>query len=204
MVSETFGWRSRTKAREEGGVATADIVKMAKPGEHSATEEARNKADEAISYFAALPESEAADSELARNLRVLANAGFCSSKSYSLACALWVCYQVVLSKKDRAEKEAARIARSQFFGTPGERIKNITATVIAVFSYDSDFGTQWKTIMEDDNGNVLVGKDLGAERGERVTFTATVKEHTVYRECKQTVLLRAKVQEIIPAAALAA
>lgn len=193
-VQDAHGWLGRGKAYQQGGTATADRVKLAKYGEYELNAEHYSKADEAIAYFANLPVTEDEQS-LTRNARVLANAGYCSAKSHGLACALWVCYSVAKDKAAREARRAVQRENSKHVFTVGQRVKNIEATILSVFHYDTDFGRQTKTILEDRNGNVLVAKDLGFDFGN-VRFTATVKEHTVYDGINQTSLLRAT--KIVP------
>lgn len=196
-ISERFGWLSHTKANAEGGTATADKVQALPPATYPG-EASLAKADTVIEYFASLPVSDDENS-LTRNARIIANAGFCSKRSFGLACALAVCHKVALAKIERDARHADYLANAQHIGTPGQRLKGITATIKRVFTFEGQWGVSVKTILEDDNGNVLVGKDLGNE-GEKIRFTATVKEHTEYQGMKQTVILRAANIEVLSAA----
>ena len=201
-----FGWLSKSKAYEQGGVSTAYRMRD-KESLKSApvTEENFAEADTIIEHFAGLTLEEQSENELAHNAHVIAHAGFCSDKSFGLAVALPVCYRMAMRKKAQAEAKAGLRASSNFIGTIGERIKGITAVVDRVLSWDTEFGTSYMTIMHDENGNVIVGKDLGADRGDRIRFTATVKEHTTYDGVKQTKVLRAaKIERLNEEAALAA
>lgn len=183
------GWLSRAKAFANGGVATADRVKSIKPGECVVTEESYRKADAAIEFFAS-PFTDR-DGEFAHNLHTLANAGFCSDKSYSLACALPVCHSAALNKAARIIRQQRQRATSQHVFKVGERVRKINAVIVAVFHYNTEWGHQTKTILEDCSGNVLVAKSLGTEAHIPVQFTATVKQHAEYDGIKQTVLVRA-------------
>jgi hypothetical protein len=189
-VQEQFGWLSRSKAWEAGGdaKATADRLKEDYKG-FPPSEANLSKADEVIEYFASL-QWEEGESGLTSNARIIANAGFCSDKSFGLACALPACYAI--AKKNEAREDLKQLSRerSKHVFSVGQRVKGITATIKATFTFTTQFGVSVKTILEDKDGNVLVAKDLGFEEGE-VRFTATVKEHTEYDGVKQTVLLRA-------------
>ena len=74
---------------------------------------------------------------------------------------------------------------------PLENVERVI--VIAVSSY-SRYGmaTLYIHLMRDDSGNLLVWKTTSRplEEGVRYTGKATVKEHTVYRDEKQTILTR--------------
>lgn len=115
-----------------------------------------------------------------------------------------------IRKEEEAKREAeeARIkaqkAISQFVGQVGKRF-TVEATFTFGTSWDTKYGTQYLYSFKDDNGNVLVwrtgsvpmvlnaeGKDVVIGRGDRVQITGTVKEHSEYKDEKQTVLTRCK------------
>jgi hypothetical protein len=98
-----------------------------------------------------------------------------------------------------AELEAARIAKlaaTQYVGTVGER-REFTLTVERTVRFESyKYGWPAATLYlcRDEQGNRVVYKGTGdfLRKGETGTVTATVKEHTEYRDEKQTVLTRPK------------
>lgn len=107
-------------------------------------------------------------------------------------------------RKADEEAESARIAaekaRSQYVGEVGQKV-----TVEAVFLGSPHFERHlgWTTEpvyihgFRDKDGNKLVWKTskwLNLDEGQKVTITGTVKEHSEYREEKQTSLLRCKIQ----------
>jgi len=105
------------------------------------------------------------------------------------------------AEEARRAEEAARKARSQYVGEIGQRL-----TIEAVyegspsFEVRDPFGrTETRYIHRfRADGNLLVWKTgtfpFNAEEGQTVTITGTVKDHTEYRDEKQTALLRCKVQ----------
>ncbi len=205
-VQAVKGWLSKTKAWEQGGTATAVYVRSKDcaiyPNE-AQTELAR----EVVAYFAALENLESLES-LERNANVICNAGFCSEKSYGLAVALPVCYRIAMDKKARAEKASV----SEYLWAEGDRVKGITATVKFLTGYEGGFGYVTITILEDENGNVIKASQLttkeewdgyvvqrNVKQGDRVKFTATVKQHTEYNGTKQTVVARPAKVEILTA-----
>lgn len=110
-----------------------------------------------------------------------------------------------------AELEAERIAQelaqkriSQFIGQEGDRIT-------AVCTYDHtawyEFHMGWMTqtmyihTFRDEKGNVIVWKTSSNslpefDEGDQIEVKGTVKEHTTYKDEKQTVLTRCKVKEV--------
>lgn len=109
-----------------------------------------------------------------------------------------------LAEKAEAEAEAKRLAEkaiSQYIGSVGERM-SITATYIrsAYFEVPSFRGYGTETMFVHTfkaDGNVIVwktSKALNLECDKEVEITGTVKDHSEYRDEKQTVLTRCKIK----------
>lgn len=111
---------------------------------------------------------------------------------------------------DRFRAQDVLRAASDHVGAIGERIE-FAGTVERVSHYTRpQFGASWLTetvwivTIRDDRGNALVSKSprFHAEKGERLTGKATVKEHSEYRGERQTAIQRIKLSpEVAPAAA---
>lgn len=106
-----------------------------------------------------------------------------------------------------AAARAAENAASTHVGAVGER-REFTATVKAIPSFESQFGTMYINIMADAAGNVIVykGNKPLAEKGQQIKFVATVKDHGTREGVKQTIVARPGKVEVQQdqAAALAA
>lgn len=115
--------------------------------------------------------------------------------------------------KAEAERIAAEKAKSNFVGAIGDKI-DIIADYIASYSYErpsyAGYGTETVNIyiFEDMDGNKLVWKTsalLGFwnDKDEwvtlksicRVTLKGTIKDHSIYKDEKQTILTRCKVKK---------
>jgi hypothetical protein len=90
---------------------------------------------------------------------------------------------------------------SSYIGNVGDKIDMIV-TLDHVAYWENKFRA-WEHNLTylynfiDENGNVLVwqtSKGLGIENGAKVKVTGTIKEHNEYKEVKQTVLTRCKIQ----------
>jgi hypothetical protein len=102
---------------------------------------------------------------------------------------------------ERAEKRASADAASGWVGTVGERAK-FDVTVLFVTFYEGAFGKVYIHGMKDDAGNVIIHKGSALlvdiidgyprqiNKGERVSFSATVKEHGTREGVKQTIVTR--------------
>lgn len=119
-----------------------------------------------------------------------------------------------LQKEREAEAEKKRLAEearikalkaiSQHVGEVGQGL-TIKATYVRTAHFTvrafSGFGTETMCIhtFKDAEGNVLIwktSKGIGLNYGEPVEIRGTVKEHKVYKDEKQTVLTRCKVNAI--------
>jgi len=90
------------------------------------------------------------------------------------------------------------VSKSEYLGKVGERM-TIIATLKRSFSFENNFGYRPTTTyihnFEDDLGNVLIWKTGCFLREDtEYTLTGTVKEHSEYKETKQTVLTRCKTE----------
>jgi len=92
--------------------------------------------------------------------------------------------------RQRAERAQAA-AKSAHVGAVGERL-TFTARLDACPSFETDFGVMYINILRDEAGNVIVykGSKRMAEKGETITFKATVKAHDVREGVNQTVVAR--------------
>lgn len=107
-------------------------------------------------------------------------------------------------EKAMAEAEAARKAISQYVGEVGKKVE-----LQVTFEYEAEYQTKfgWTSVFgfKDANGNKIVwktssvpmvldkdGNDVTIGKGDKVTIKGTVKEHSEYREEKQTILTRCK------------
>lgn len=83
---------------------------------------------------------------------------------------------------------------SQHIGTIGKR-EVFSVEVDRVAYFESAFGIVWIVTMRDGSGNAIVSKSTSfrAERGQRLTIKATIKDHGDFRGEKQTIVQRIKV-----------
>lgn len=106
-----------------------------------------------------------------------------------------VCYfeksQELIERKFR---EAEGPSLSEYVGTPGERLRNVTAIYKSTRGFSGKFG--WTNIHTFQIGeNVLVwftSVDLDFEKGQAVDLTGTIKKHEEFRGVKTTQLSRCK------------
>jgi len=96
--------------------------------------------------------------------------------------------------KERTPKESSK---SEYIGEVGKRIA-VEVCLKSSYSFEHSFGyyggTSYIHSFIDENGNVIIWKtSKHLTEGEKYTLVGTVKEHSEYRETKQTILTRCKI-----------
>jgi hypothetical protein len=185
------GWVSRTKARDLGCRATADIALMGSAKDSSTDDSA--KAAAALSWAESLTDEQidAASGDYLHNVRAVARAGMVSLKTAGIAASIPSAYD--RAQADALTKENAKA--SVYFGTIGKR-ETFTLTLTKVFSFDSMYGTSFVYIFIDASGNIAVWKASSSQdvtTGKTYSVKGTVKEHSEYKGVKQTNLSRCKI-----------
>jgi hypothetical protein len=123
------------------------------------------------------------------NILALVKQDTISYKYCGYIAAIIPCYQKALS----IELEKNNTTQSEFIGEPKQRL-DIAAKCVFKKEFESDYGL--KTILKfNSNGNILVWFASGKvdfNMGEDYLIKATIKEHQVYNNSKQTVVNRVK------------
>lgn len=98
--------------------------------------------------------------------------------------------------KDKMVK-AREYAKSEYIGTVGEKI-TFEATAQKTFWCDTVYGTMFIHNFVTEKGERIVwySSTEGTEQGKKYKVTARVKKHQLYKETKQTVITRPKIEEI--------
>ena len=114
-------------------------------------------------------------------------------------------------KAEREARLAEERAASEFVGSVGDKI-TVEVTFSREVSFDTQFGTQYIYFFKDEAGNTLVwktsamlwindldenGNNIFIRKGDKIRFTATIKEHSEYKGEKQTMLQRVRKIELI-------
>lgn len=91
-----------------------------------------------------------------------------------------------------AQKAAEPI--SNWLGYAGDKVEATVTLVRARAIGYSRFGEMFLSVLRDELGNIVnVWKDLGLKDGETVKIKGTIKSTDLYKEIKQTTLIRVKV-----------
>ena len=98
---------------------------------------------------------------------------------------------------ERAAQRVAEVAASDWIGQVGERLV-LDLTVSYTTNFETQFGIMHVHSMRDDKGNVVVYKGGRiADKGQRIRIKATVKEHGTYKDLRQTIVSRPKVEAVL-------
>ena len=152
-------------------------------------------ATKAIEWVKSLPEEEYLKNSYLFNLHQICkqdlDVAYCSCEHFALLTSLIPTYNKAVAVPLKSDKK-----KSEHVGQIKDKL-NIIVQLIAKPSFDSAYGTCYIYIMKDENENIFVWKTnkyLSAEAGAVLKLKGTVKEHSEYRNEKQTVLTRCSVE----------
>ena len=202
---EAQGWKSRTAARTDGGVATADRAWTYLGNKREAEKAGVNVTDAhtALAMSAEFWAEHLTDAEVdaergdyLHNLRAVARTGLVTFRSSGIAASMVTAYQRFIGRQRQNAERAARPV-SEHIGTVGKR-ETFTARLDFVTGYETQYGYTTVCKFVTDAGNVLCWKasstDLARDDvGKLYSVTGTVKAHDDYKGTKQTALTRCKV-----------
>lgn len=196
------GWLSRSKARDQGGFATADRAfdLMTKEEAYRKRDDPRPAAEDlalaktAIDWartdLAAKPEK----NDYEHNLAVVSARDAVDTKAFGIAASLITAYKRALGFEAERKARMEREAKSEFFGEAGKR-EVFTLTVLKVIDLESDYGAVHLHRFVDEKGNIATwfSSSGSLEIGKTYAIKASVKKHEEYKGAKQTMLTRCAV-----------
>lgn len=116
--------------------------------------------------------------------------------------------ELLVCVEKRKESERLALAeKTEYFGNVGDKISNITVTLEKEIWYDTQFGSMSIYIFKDSEGHTFkwntstcllkygmdsVNSESVVREGDTVNIKATIKEHSEYKNEKQTVITRVK------------
>jgi len=197
VVIRKKGFVSRKQAQENYGSSTSDIAENAvrTPNqcapwltEDALTPEVCAFAKAARAFAAAIVPA----SDFDHNLRTIALSDGVLYRNLGLAAYIVQHYRKHLTVQAEAKVAAAP---SEHFGQLGERLRKLSLTYLGSASFDSQYGTTFIHRFQAEAGIAIwkTSNDGGFNVGDIFTADATVKEHTVWNDRKQTALTRVKV-----------
>jgi len=194
-VIRNFGWLGRTKANENGGMASVDIALenmyspqiMKEIQIDGVTDGDKSKAKMTIQHFQDL---DPGDNDYLINCCKIADLGLVPQRYQGYAASMVFSYDLHLQR----DAEESNQLPSEWVGEVGKRLKKIEVTVSFRRDLVSDWGTSELYGFVDENGNeyktFYSGGSWSAEQGDKGLVTGTVKKHEIYNGRKQTMLSR--------------
>lgn len=201
------GWCSRTEAKNsyDNKCATVDSAlfcmdsksfskQSAKFQEaHTPTEADGERAKAAIEWAQALPADTTSD--YMWNIRVISHKEHIGHREAGLGGSIIAAYNRHMEQELARKYE--RDNPSEFFGTVGKR-EIFTLTVTGFRDIASDFGSTTLVSFRDASGNIgkwFASNCIGFELAKTYQVKASVKNHEVYKESKQTLLTRCSIYD---------
>ena len=127
------------------------------------------------------------------NVAILSVDQLVSFNIYGEGCFLSTCANLIQQLKDAHKPQSL----SNWVGTEKEKLVDLPVVIQRITGFGSRFG--WTNVITFTSGNDILtwftSSDISDfEQGEEYLLSATVKEHTMYKDEKQTVLLRVKLK----------
>lgn len=180
--------------------AKSDIKEM-KSYNFTITDEDVNKSRDIVKYFSTCE----TNSDYMHNLQVLCKNGYTTSKDLGLLVSAVASYDRHLEWMRKQEEKQAKLkalaeknAASSYIGSVGDKITASVKSWKLVFSYDTQWGTTRIYEFTTTDNNIVIWKtstfiDANATP-QNILVTGKIKEHKDYKETKQTVLTRCKIE----------
>lgn len=186
-----YGWVSKSSAMESGKTSTATwVMDNFYPPTDKFILSIINDSDKELAFVASdwaenLSDLECEKSDYLHNIRAIARSGMVSYRTMGFATSIVNSYQRSLN-----EKNIKPI--SEYVGNAKEKF--VYQLILKHdFPYTGSYGTTFKYIFEDENGNVLVwnsSKSFDLVRGNKYLIKGTIKDHSEYKGTKQTIITR--------------
>jgi hypothetical protein len=185
------GYVSKAKQQETGYMTTGETVMMNinnVPGfnELESNKDDKGWATKTVEFFRS---QDNFGNDYMDNLRVILRQDIIKKEHVNLAASA-----VITAQRQLAPKEEAK--ESNFVGEVKQRLRGLSLMLEKIiFLGHGSFGPSYLHLMKDADGNVfswITGNKIEKAEGEQIKLDATVKQHKVYNDVKQTVLTRAK------------
>ena len=198
-IIKKYGWESRSSGAM---ITTADRVlehiTSGKDGIYP-SEADYKEAEEAIEAVKNAINAKKSPSDYEWNLSTIINGLLVNTKTAGYAASIMPFYYRVRSIQIENDKKAAE-SKSQFLGKIGEKIQ-LRATLLMTLNIDSLYPSILHKFL-DSAGNIIVWYAAMAsysytlETGKEYQMKGTIKDHKQYRGENQTIITRAKLEEV--------
>lgn len=186
---EEDGWMSRKEASSKiACLPTSERAWMEMSKNQNIPSQDNIDLAEKVIYWAANILEPKNDFE--RNLNIIAKNGFVTSSQNGFAASMVNSYHS-FQEKIIAEKNE-KPDTSEYQGVIGEKIE-FHGIILKSYAFESFYGLTHLIVIQDDNGNIFKWYATSKQDliiGNKYNFKGRVKSHEVYKNQKQTVLIR--------------
>ncbi len=189
-----YGWVSKSKSLETGKTSTASwVMDNFNPPTDKFPLSIVDDSDKDLAVAASdwaenLSDAECDSSDYLYNIRAIARSGMVSYRTMGFAASIVTSFQKHLLST--APKPAKK--ESNYLGSTKDKFV-FELILKHDFPYEGNYGTTYKYIFEDQEGNVLVwnsSNHYDLTRGTKYLVKGTIKDHSEYKGTKQTIITR--------------
>lgn len=190
-VIRNYGWVSKANARDNDLVPTSSKVIdniLYQETAINLTDFDKNKAALATEWAENISDTECNDSDYLHNIRAIARSGMVGMRTAGFAASIIPAY-------DRAIAKLQSPKISKHIGEIKSRI-DLTLSLKDIFIGESTYGIFYKYTFLDQDNNIFVwisSYDHKLEKGNHYKINGLVKDHSEFRNQKQTILSHCKV-----------
>lgn len=97
---------------------------------------------------------------------------------------------------DQIRNSRKPVSKSEWIGEVGERLYDISVTLVSVHGYNNQFGYSQVVKFETEDKSEIIwftASDIQIKVGEKGMLTGTVKKHDIYKNSKTTIVTRCKI-----------
>jgi len=153
----------------------------------------KSRVDEIIKYYTDVEDK---GNSYLHNLKVLFKTDYFSGKFFNFIVSAVPSYYKIEARIIKAKEDEKTAKVSNYIGAVGEKITVADMSLKSVHYFDNQWGGSYLYVMTDAVGNIYTwyaSTDKNIDEDSIFTIKGTVKNHTDYREAKQTVLTRCKI-----------
>jgi hypothetical protein len=156
------------------------------------TDEDQKQTAEALKW---LKQQDDENNDFIFNLKVACSLQYQEYKNLGYICALVPAYQKALNIQKEHDVFSKLPTLDEYLGKVGERLRSLSLTVIRVIPMEGYWSeTSYLHICKDSEGRMIKFSHK-EKHNQEIVVDGTVKDHSTYKEVKQTSLNRVKIQE---------
>jgi len=151
----------------------------------------KNETENALNWIL---NNEETNNQYINNLKVVCGLEYIEYNHMGILASLFAAYYKAIQKEIEYKNKMEKDRLSEYVGTVNEKVTVNLQSFELLASWETQWGYTHLYKMTDTAGNVLIWKASKVINENQITtVTGTIKEHTEYKNVKQTVLTRCRV-----------